>query len=52
MSLKDRLVTPYLKFCAKHYYPFITRISGDDLVFMNWGYEEDPPMALPLEAVR
>ncbi len=38
-----------MKFFAKHYYPFITRISGDDLVFMNWGYEEDPPMALPLE---
>jgi ubiquinone/menaquinone biosynthesis C-methylase UbiE len=50
MSLKNRLVTiPFLKFFAKHYYPFITRISGDDLVFINWGYEEDPPMALPLE---
>ncbi|ORW26183.1 phthiotriol/phenolphthiotriol dimycocerosates methyltransferase [Mycobacterium palustre] len=22
--------------------------STDDTVFMNWGYEEDPPMALPL----
>ena len=22
--------------------------SNDDTVFMNWGYEEDPPMALPL----
>jgi ubiquinone/menaquinone biosynthesis C-methylase UbiE len=22
--------------------------SKDDTVFMNWGYEEDPPMALPL----
>jgi ubiquinone/menaquinone biosynthesis C-methylase UbiE len=50
MSLKNRLVTtPYLKFFAKHYYPVITCISSDDLVFMNWGYEEDPPMALPLE---
>jgi ubiquinone/menaquinone biosynthesis C-methylase UbiE len=50
MSLKNRLVTiPYTKFVAKHYYSFITRISGDDLVFMNFGYEEDPPMTLPLE---
>jgi ubiquinone/menaquinone biosynthesis C-methylase UbiE len=49
MSLKDRLTIPILEFFAKHYYPFITRISGDDLVFMNWGYEEDPPMTLPLE---
>lgn len=51
MSVKSRLVTvPSVKFFAKHYYSFITRVSGDDLVFMNWGYEEDPPMALPLEA--
>ena len=50
MSLKDRLITiPYSNFVASHYYPFITRISGEDLVFMNWGYEEDPPMTLPLE---
>ena len=50
MGLKNLVTTPYLKFFAKHYYPFITRIGGDDLVFMNLGYEEDPPMALPLEA--
>jgi SAM-dependent methyltransferase len=51
MSLRDRLANrPSMKFTGKHYYPFITRISGDDLVFMNLGYEEDPPMALPLEA--
>ena len=50
MSLRSRLVTvPSVKFFAKHYYPFITRTSGDDLEFMNWGYEEDPPMTLPLE---
>ena len=23
---------------------------GDDVLFMDWAYEEDPPMALPLEA--
>jgi ubiquinone/menaquinone biosynthesis C-methylase UbiE len=49
MTLKDRVITPYVKFFAKHYYPILTRISGDDLVFINWGYEEDPPMALPLD---
>ena len=49
MSLKNRTAT-VTSFVVKHYYPFVTRISGDDLVFINWGYEEDPPMALPLEA--
>ena len=52
MSLVNRLlVTPSLTFFAKYYYPLITRyFSGDNLVFINWGYQEDPPMALPLEA--
>lgn len=49
MSLTERLLSS--KFYAKHYYPLNTRfLSRDDLVFINWGYEEDPPMALPLEA--
>jgi len=31
-------------------YPLVTRhFSDDELVFLNLGYEEDPPMALPLE---
>jgi ubiquinone/menaquinone biosynthesis C-methylase UbiE len=30
-------------------YPAITRrLSKDDVVFLNYGYEEDPPMGLPL----
>jgi ubiquinone/menaquinone biosynthesis C-methylase UbiE len=33
----------------RYWYPFHSRfLSHDDKVFMNWGYEEDPPMALPL----
>jgi len=35
----------------KHVYPYVTRRFGaDDFPFLNFGYEEDPPMALPLEA--
>ena len=30
--------------------PLGTRQVGDDVVFFNFGYEEDPPMALPLAA--
>jgi ubiquinone/menaquinone biosynthesis C-methylase UbiE len=33
----------------KYLYRFNSRhIANDDTVFFNWGYEEDPPMALPL----
>jgi SAM-dependent methyltransferase len=34
----------------KYFYLWTTRRLGDDVVFLNRGYEEDPPMALPLEA--
>ena len=33
----------------KYWYPLITRRWGkEDIVFLNWGYEEDPPLGLPL----
>ncbi|UQX11770.1 phthiotriol/phenolphthiotriol dimycocerosates methyltransferase [Candidatus Mycobacterium methanotrophicum] len=51
MSLTSRVVaTPAWKVFAKYYYPFITRHGADDVVFLNLGYEEDPPMAVPLVA--
>jgi len=31
-------------------YPAITRRLAHDSVFLNYGYEEDPPMAIPLDA--
>ena len=40
-----------LKLVGKYVYPFFTRLLGaDELLFLNLGYEEDPPMALPLAA--
>jgi ubiquinone/menaquinone biosynthesis C-methylase UbiE len=34
---------------SKYFYRIQTRlVAGDDVVFLNIGYEEDPPMALPL----
>ncbi|HYX98817.1 MAG TPA: class I SAM-dependent methyltransferase, partial [Mycobacterium sp.] len=34
----------------KYWYPFITRRwEQDDIIFLNWGYEEDPPLGLPLD---
>jgi ubiquinone/menaquinone biosynthesis C-methylase UbiE len=36
---------------AKHSYRFFTRLlAKDDVLFLNLGYEEDPPMAVPLAA--
>lgn len=50
MGLLSRLVsTPAWKRVAKFYYPFITRHGADDVAFLNLGYEEDPPMGVPLE---
>jgi ubiquinone/menaquinone biosynthesis C-methylase UbiE len=36
------------KLTTKYLLPLGTRQVGDDVVFFNFGYEEDPPMALPL----
>ena len=39
----------FKKAMNKYWYPFVTRRwDQDDVVFLNWGYEEDPPMGLPL----
>ncbi|BBX73770.1 methyltransferase domain-containing protein [Mycobacterium shinjukuense] len=35
----------------KYGYRFLSRLlTRDDVLFLNWGYEEDPPMGLPLAA--
>lgn len=35
----------------KYWYPWMTRRleTRGDVVFLNWGYEEDPPIGLPLD---
>jgi ubiquinone/menaquinone biosynthesis C-methylase UbiE len=39
----------FKKAINKYWYPFVTRRwDQDDVVFLNWGYEEDPPIGLPL----
>ena len=39
-----------VKLSTKFVYPLATRLMGDDVLFMDWAYEEDPPIALPLTA--
>lgn len=42
---------PVTKLIKKYWYPLGTRLLGDDVpLFMNWAYEEDPPMDLPLNS--
>jgi len=42
--------TPLYKKIFKYWYPLVTRRLGqENVVFLNWGYEEDPPMGLPLD---
>ena len=41
----------FKKVMVKYWYPFLTRRwDAEDVVLLNYGYEEDPPMALPLAA--
>ncbi|MEO8815842.1 MAG: phthiotriol/phenolphthiotriol dimycocerosates methyltransferase [Mycobacterium sp.] len=36
---------------SNYWYPFLSRrLHDEDVVFLNYGYEEDPPMGLPLDA--
>jgi ubiquinone/menaquinone biosynthesis C-methylase UbiE len=42
--------TPLYKKIFKYWYPLMTlRLGQEDVVFLNWGYEEHPPMGLPLD---
>jgi hypothetical protein len=52
VALRFRLQSnPFVgKLATKYLLPLGTRQVGDDVVFFNFGYEEDPPMALPLAA--
>jgi fatty-acid O-methyltransferase len=56
VPLKDRVLhSPFFwkssqKF-SKYFYRVVSRrLAGDDVVFFNCGYEEDPPMSVPLDA--
>ncbi|SON63805.1 Phthiotriol/phenolphthiotriol dimycocerosates methyltransferase [Mycobacterium simulans] len=51
MALRFRFQSNPLvgKLTTKYILPLGTRQVGDDVVFFNFGYEEDPPMALPLD---
>ncbi|MGB9226184.1 phthiotriol/phenolphthiotriol dimycocerosates methyltransferase [Mycobacterium sp.] len=43
--------TPSYKKLWKYWYPLMTRgLADNQVLFINWAYEEDPPMALPLSA--
>jgi SAM-dependent methyltransferase len=50
VALRYRLQSnPFVaRLTTKYFLPLGTRQVGDDVVFFNFGYEEDPPLALPL----
>jgi ubiquinone/menaquinone biosynthesis C-methylase UbiE len=53
MALTNRVVfNPTVwKVGAKYWYPLVTRhLGSDEVLFLNNGYEEDPPLGLPLSA--
>ena len=51
MPLIDHLfsIGPVRKAIWKFWYPFLTRrLHGDDVIFLNYAFETDPPMGIPL----
>jgi SAM-dependent methyltransferase len=49
--ITDIGVRLFKDFMTKVWYPFLTRrLDAQEVTFLNFGYEEDPPMGLPLEA--
>jgi SAM-dependent methyltransferase len=51
MSLIERLLSigPIRKAIWRIWYPFLTRrLRGDGVVFLNYAFESDPPVGLPL----
>jgi ubiquinone/menaquinone biosynthesis C-methylase UbiE len=50
-QLRNEFGEKGVKYTQKYLYPYVTsRFSRDDVVFLDYGYEEDPPMNLPLNA--
>ncbi|KUH94630.1 SAM-dependent methyltransferase [Mycobacterium sp. IS-1556] len=45
----ERRVTAVVRAAQRRFYPYLTRRVDDDTVFLNYGYEEDPPMGLRLD---
>ena len=53
MPVIDRLFSVGLirKAIWRLWYPFLTRrLRGQEVLFLNYAYEEDPPMGIPLQA--
>jgi SAM-dependent methyltransferase len=49
--ITDSSYRVYKAFINKIWYPFLTRrLSGEEVTFLNYGYEDDPPLGLPLDA--
>jgi ubiquinone/menaquinone biosynthesis C-methylase UbiE len=49
-NMIERAALAVVQGVQRRLYPYLTRRVGDDVVFLNYGYEEDPPMGLSLDA--
>lgn len=55
MTSTDRItdfgVKLFKDFMNKVWYPFLTRrLDAEEVTFLNYGYEDDPPLGIPLDA--
>ncbi|BBU20354.1 Fmt protein [Mycobacterium xenopi] len=49
-NMIERAALAVVQGAQRRLYPYLTRRVDDDVVFLNYGYEEDPPMGLSLDA--
>ena len=48
--ITDAAVRLFKAFMSKIWYPFLTRrLDAEEVTFLNYGYEDDPPLGIPLD---
>jgi ubiquinone/menaquinone biosynthesis C-methylase UbiE len=48
--ITDAGVKLFKTFMSKIWYPFLTRrLDAEEITFLNYGYEDDPPLGIPLD---
>lgn len=49
-NITEPVVANILNTMQRRFYPYLTRrVEDEDVLFLNWGFETDPPMRIPLE---
>jgi fatty-acid O-methyltransferase len=50
MKLSDRVLLKFNRSIDQPMYAYLSRRADEDVIFLNCAFEEDPPMAIPLDS--